>query len=106
MSEAKAGATRPYPLRIPENLLELAEAKSREERTDRSTALRQLLYAGAEEYVLELLSEGRISAGRAAGILEVSVHRVHRIAEEHGVEIGATIEEYRRSKKDVADLLR
>lgn len=106
MSKAKAGATRPYPLRIPENLLELAEAKSREERADRSTVLRQLLYAGAEEYVLELLSEGRISAGRAAEILEVSVHRVHRLVEEHDVEIGASLEDCRRSRKEADDLLR
>lgn len=105
MSEAKAGGTRPYPLRIPENLLELAEAKSREERTDRSTALRQLLYAGAEEYVMELLSEGRISAGRAAEVLEVSAHRIYRLADEHGVETGATLEDYRRSREEAADLL-
>lgn len=104
MSETKA--TRPYPLRIPENLLELAEAKSREERTDRSTALRQMLYAGAEEYVLELLSEGRVSTGRAAELLEVSVHRIHRLAEEHGVEIGASLEDYRHSRKEAAGLLR
>ncbi len=106
MSEAKAGATKPYPLRIPEKLLELAEAKSREERTDRSTALRQLLYAGAEEYVLGLLSEGRISAGRAAEILEVSVHRIHRLTEEHGVETGATLDDYRRSREEADGLLR
>lgn len=112
MSEAKGrdggatGATRPYPLRIPKNLLELAEAKSREEKTDRSTALRQLLYAGAEGYVLGLLSEGRLSVSRAAEILDTSVHRVHRLAEERGVQIGATLEQYRRSKEDVAGLLR
>jgi predicted HTH domain antitoxin len=84
----------------------LAEAKSREERTDRSTALRQLLNLGAEEYVMELLSENRISAGRAAEILEVSVHRVYRLAGEHGVEFGATLENYRRSKKEATNLLR
>jgi hypothetical protein len=44
----------------------LAEAKSRSERTDRSTALRQLVYAGAEAYVVELLDQGRISSGKAA----------------------------------------
>ena len=43
---SKAKTTRPYPLRIPEGLMELAEAKARIERTDRSTALRQFLYAG------------------------------------------------------------
>lgn len=102
---SKAGATRPYPLRIPEKLLDLAEAKSRDEKTDRSTALRQLLYAGAEEYVLDLLSEGRISAGHAAEILEVSPHRIHQLARKHGVEIGATPEQYRRSRQDAAGLL-
>lgn len=103
MSEAKA--TRPYPLRIPEGLMELAEAKSRTERTDRSTALRQLLYAGAESYVMDLLAEGRISAGRAAEVLGVSVHRVHDLAREHRVEIGAAGEDYRRSREAARGLL-
>lgn len=112
MSEAKAGrssakpAAKPYPLRIPEGLMELAEAKSRAERTDRSTALRQLLYAGAEDYVVGLLGEGRIGASRAAEVLGVSVHRVHELAREHGVEIGATVEDYRRSRGASRDLLR
>jgi hypothetical protein len=104
MSEAKAA--RPYPLRIPENLLELAEAKSREEKTDRSTALRQLLYAGAEGYVLGLLSEGRVSAGRAAELLQTSVRDIMRLAGKRGVEIGTTAEQYRRSREGARDLLR
>ncbi|MEJ7842847.1 MAG: hypothetical protein WKF95_13880 [Rubrobacter sp.] len=104
MGETKA--TRPYPLRIPENLMELAEAKSRSERVDRSTALRQLLYAGAEEYVLELLSEGRLSSGRAADILDVSVHRIHELARKHDLRIGATLEDYQRSKGSARELLR
>ncbi|CAN5892294.1 hypothetical protein BH23ACT11_BH23ACT11_29990 [soil metagenome] len=97
MSETKA--SKPYPLRIPENLVEFAEAKSRGERTDRSTALRQLLYAGAEEYVLELLSAGRISSGKAAQLLDTSVHRVHELAVERGVETGAGLEDHRRSRE-------
>ncbi len=111
MSEAKAGrssaksAKKPYPLRIPEGLMELAEAKSRAERTDRSTALRQLLYAGAEDYVMGLLGEGRISASRAAEVLGVGVHRIHDLAREHHVETGASVEEYRRSREAARDLL-
>ncbi len=102
---SKAGATRPYPLRIPEKLLDLAETKSRDEKTDRSTALRRLLYAGAEEYVLDLLSEGRISAGRAAEVLDVSTHRIHQLARKHSVEIGATPEQYHSTRQDAAGLL-
>ena len=104
MSETRP--SKPYPLRVPENLLELAEAKGRTERTDRSTALRQLLYAGAEEYVMELLLEGRVSSGKAAEILDTSVHRVHELAREHSVEAGADEEDYRHSRVSTAELLK
>jgi predicted HTH domain antitoxin len=103
MSETKS--TRPYPLRVPENLMELAEAKSRSERTDRSTALRQLLYAGAEDYVVELLDQGRISSGKAAELLDTTVHRVHELARERGVEIGAGVDDYRRSRESTVGSL-
>jgi predicted HTH domain antitoxin len=103
MSETKA--TRPYPLRIPENLMELAEAKSRSEKTDRATALRQLLYAGAEDYAMELLADGRISSGKAAELLDTTVHRVRELARVHGVEIGEDLEDYRRSRQSTARLL-
>ena len=106
MSETRPSKpSKPYPLRVPENLMELAEAKGRTERTDRSTALRQLLYAGAEEYVMELLSEGRVSAGKAAEILDTGVHRVHQLAREHSVELGAEAEDYRRSREAAPELL-
>lgn len=103
MSEARR--TRPYPLRVPENLMELAEAKSRSERTDRATALRQLLYSGAEGYVLDLLGAGRISSGKAAELLDTSVHRVHELAAERGVRLGADAEDHRRSRHQTARLL-
>lgn len=62
----------PYPLRLPRHLLELADLREQEERIDRSTALRQLLYSGAEEYVLELLSRCRISLSKAAELASYS----------------------------------
>jgi predicted phosphoribosyltransferase len=91
--------TKPYPLRIPEGLLELAEIKSQTERTDKTTALRQLLYAGAEEYVLALISEGRVSVGRGAELLDVSVLDIQRLAQEQSVELGATAEQYERARE-------
>ncbi len=91
--------TKPYPLRIPEGLLTLAELRSKDERTDKATALRQLLYTGAEEYVLRLLEEGRLTAGRAAEILAISVYDVHRLARDHGVRIGATEEQYHKARE-------
>jgi len=81
------------------------KAKGRAERTDRATALRQLLYAGTEEYVMELLAEGCISSGKAAGILDTSVHRIHELAKEHSIEAGADEEDYQRLREATAGLL-
>jgi hypothetical protein len=77
-----------YPLRIPEKVIELAEAKAREERTDRSTALQGLIYAGAEDYTVGLLEQERTSASRAAELLDVSIHRIRLLAREKALKRG------------------
>jgi len=48
MEEVKR-MTRPYPLRVPDGVLQLAELRGHEERTNKATALRQWLSAAAEE---------------------------------------------------------
>ena len=60
MEEVKR-MTRPYPLRIPEGILQLAELQGDQERTDKATVLRQWLYAAAEEYAFKRLAEGRLT---------------------------------------------
>ncbi len=87
-------STRPYPLRISEGLLKLAELQSQEERTDKTTALRQWLYASAEAYALKRLSEGRLSLSQAAELLDLSVYDVQVKAQEQGIELGATADQY------------
>lgn len=98
-------ASKPYPLRIPENLLSLVDSKAREDRTDRSTALRQLLYAGAEDYVIELLKRERISASRAAELLDVSLYKVQEMAREHNVCIPSEAEDYKQGRYTARQLL-
>ncbi|KXB06179.1 hypothetical protein AKJ51_04060 [candidate division MSBL1 archaeon SCGC-AAA382A20] len=92
-------SSKSYPLRLPENLLKLAEIKSKEERVNKSTALRKLMYEGAENYVLELISRGRLSVGRGAEILERTPYEIYRLAEEKGVEIGSTMEQYQKGEE-------
>lgn len=87
--------TTPYPVRLPRRLLELADLRAAEEQVDRSTALRQLLHAGAVGYVLELLGKGRISLSKAAELLDSSPLAVTEKARERGVELGAGLDEYR-----------
>ncbi len=85
-----------YPLRVPQEILALAKLRAKEEYLDQSTALRQLLYLGAEEYVLSLVESGRISIGHASQLLNTSIQDMHRLAEKHGVRLGAKTREQRK----------
>ena len=91
---------RVVPLRVPEELLQLAALRSQEQRTNRATVLRQWLYNGAEEYALRLVEEGRLSAARAAEMLEISLYDLYRLAETQGMGLGATDQQYQRSLAD------
>ncbi|MBI4337851.1 MAG: hypothetical protein HY683_08515 [Chloroflexi bacterium] len=97
--------SRVVPLRIPESLDELAALSAQEEHTDKATALRQWLHRGAAQYVLKLVAEGRISIGRAAELLDVTVYDLHYLAETQGIELGATDEQRRQSRAVVAKLV-
>ncbi len=86
---------KPVPLRIPENLLSLAALKARRDRVDKATALRQILYAGAEVYALQLLSQGELSLSRAAELLDLNPWEVLDRAVAHGIEVGGTLTQHR-----------
>ena len=88
-----------FPLRVPENLLDLATVCSHEQHTDKATTLRQWLYQGAEQYVLRLVAEGRITSSRAAELLEVSIYDIYHMAEVRGLHLGSTEEQYRKSQE-------
>ena len=96
--------TKVVPLRIPQNLDELAALSAGEEHTDKATALRQWLHQGAAHYVLKLVAEGRISVSRAAELLGASVYDIYNLAETHGTELGASGEQRRKSREVAARL--
>jgi hypothetical protein len=95
---------RPYPLRIPEGVLQLAELRSKEEHTDKTTTLRQWLHASAEEYALKRLAEGRLTVSQTAELLDMSVYDVQRKAQDLGLELGATAEQYRYAAETARQL--
>mgnify|MGYP001024619993 CR=1 FL=1 len=97
---------KPYPLRIPENLITLARLRSNEEHVNQSTALKQLLYTGAESYILELLRKGRISIGRAAELLDKTIYDIYRLAKEKDIKLGVTEAYYIKSKETTKKLIK
>lgn len=94
------------PLRIEENILKLAEIRSKEEHTSRTTAIKQFLYSGVEEYLLKACSQGRMSIGKAAEILHKSIYDLQESARHRGIELGITVKEYNESKKITEGLVR
>ena len=91
--------TTPYPIRLSDDLLSLSRVRARDEHVDQATALRQLLYMGAEQYLLHLIQDGRISIGKAAEILNVTVYDLQHTAKRIGMKIGSTKEQARKSRK-------
>jgi hypothetical protein len=96
--------TRPYPLRIPDGVLRLAELRSQEERTDKTTALRQWLYAAAEDYALQQLAAGRLTLSHVAELLDLSVYDLQRKAQARGLALGATAEQYHQARNTTQHL--
>ena len=96
--------TQVQPLRIEENILKLAEIRSKDENTTKTTAIKQFLYSGAEEYLLKLCSQGRISIGKAAEILHKSIYDLQESARQKGIELGITAKQYQEHKKFAREL--
>lgn len=48
--------------------------------------------------VLGLVANGRVSIGRAAELLDLTVPDLYRLAESHGIELGASDEQRQRSR--------
>jgi len=80
--------------RVPEDIYEAIETIREEEQTDRSSAIKQLLERGIEDWRIDIAvrryGEGTVSIGRAAEIADVSIWRLLDPLEERGVEVNYT----------------
>ena len=94
-----------YPLRIPEEILAVSKLRVETEHVDQATALRQFLYVGVEEFVIQMIKEGRISIGRAVELLKTTHYDLYRIAQKHGLKLSATPEQGKKSRETLKKLL-
>ena len=97
--------TQVQPLRIDDYIIKVAELKSRDEHTNKTTAIKQFLYSGVEDYLLRLCSQGRISIGKAAEILHKNIYDLQESARQKGVQLGITAKEYNESRKITQELI-
>lgn len=88
-----------YPMKLKDEIMPLIELKSKEEHTNKSIVLKQLLYKGLEDYIITLVSRGRLSIGKAAEILDLSIYDIHEIAKSKGLKLSATREQRQKGKE-------
>src|SRR3989344_7250211 len=95
-----------YPMKIREEIMPIIELKSREEHTNKAVVLKQMIYKGMEDYILKLIEKGRLSIGKAAEILDVSIYDIHEMAESKGIKLSASPEQRQKSREHLRKFLR
>lgn len=95
-----------YPLKLEDEIIPIIELKSKEEHTNKAIVLKQLIYQSLKDYVVGLCARGRLSIGRAAEILGVSIYDIHEIAKENGIKLTASEEQVQKSANTVKKILK
>jgi len=79
-----------YPLKLKEEIIPILELKSKEEHTNKAIVLKQLIYKSLQDYVIKLCAKGRLSIGKAAEVLDISIYDIHEIAIKKGIKLSAS----------------
>lgn len=95
-----------YPIKLKEEIMPFIEQKSREEHSNKSVVLKQFLYKGLEDYVIRLVSSGRLSIGKAAEVLDLSIYDIQEMAKLKNLKLSATTEQRGISKKFVDKIVK
>lgn len=91
-------------VRFPRELFKVVEHRARLEKIDESTAIRQLLALGAEEYAIELFKQGKITLNEAAELAGVTVRKMVDLLQQHGVRGNVRLDQQRKSLEFVSRL--
>jgi len=84
-------------VRIPKNLAKAIMHSARTEKVDESTAMRQLLALGAEQYAVELYREGRATLDEAAALASLSLRQMIDVLLAHGIKGNIRLDQQRRA---------
>lgn len=87
------------PVRLSEKIKPLIDIRTKEEHLSRSALIKQFVYEGLEEYALKLCEKGRLSIGKAAEILDISVYDLQEMAKEKGIILSAAEESAEKSSE-------
>ena len=84
-------------IRLPKNLVRAITRWTRLERVDESTAIRQLLAMGIEEFAVRLYKDRRITLSEAAELADLSPREMIDILSSHGVRGNITLDQQKKA---------
>jgi hypothetical protein len=79
---------------IPPTIENILDKRSRELHLDKESILKQMLWDGVEYYLIEEYSNGRITKGKLAEMLEISIYEVNDLFEKHHVKDSISYENF------------
>jgi predicted HTH domain antitoxin len=84
-------------VRLPKNIAKAILHRVRTEKVDESTAIRQLLALGIEEYAVKLYREGRVTLGEASVLANVTLREMIDALLAHGVKGNVRLDQQRKA---------
>ena len=81
---------------VPKNIENILDLRSREEHIDRVSVLKQMLWDGAESYLVNQYSGGKISKGKLAELLNLDIYDVNDVLEKHHIKSTISYEKFTR----------
>lgn len=81
---------------VPKNIENILDMRSREEHIDRISVLKQIIWDGVESYLVDQYSNGKISKGKLAELLNLDIYGVNEVLEKHHVKSTISYERFTR----------
>lgn len=79
---------------VPKNIDMILHQRSREEHIDKISVLKQMIREGAELYLVNQYSNGRISKGKLAELLNMDMYEVNELLERYHVKASISYEKF------------
>lgn len=84
-------------IRLPRNLARAISRWARLEKVDQSTAMRQLLAMGVEEFAIKVYKEGKMTLNEAAEMADLTTREMIDLLASHGVRGNITLDQQKKA---------
>ncbi len=93
-------------IRLPKEDLDTIEQISKQEKIDKSTAVRELVEKGRVYLAITGYADGKLSIGKAAEIAGIAISEMMDLLANLGIKSKLDIDDYMQGKKVAAELFR